>query len=363
MADIGRYVAELDTPVLWVDLDIMENNIACLTEYFRAAGVAWRPHTKGIKIPAIAHKLLDAGAIGITCAKLSEAEIMAAGGINDILIANEVVGELKVTRLINLCRHADIMVSVDDLGNALDISKTANQAGVRVRVLIELDSGMQRCGLQPGPNVVEFAQRLTELPGIELAGLMAWEGHVCKIEDEAEKKAQTLKAVGSLVSTAELCRKAGIEIPIISCGGTGSFRLTAQIPGITEIQAGGGIFGDVTYRKWGAGTEFSLFILATICSHAWPGRAVVDAGRKAMNVEYSMPEVWDCPGAKLVRMSAEHGILQLDDATDRLTRVGQKVNLVAGYEDLTVFLYDQLYGVRNGKVEVIWEIQGRGKLT
>ena len=115
-------------------------------------------------------------------------------------------------------------------------------------MLIELDSGMQRCGLQPGPNVVEFAQRLTQLPGIELVGLMAWEGHVCKIEDEAEKKAQTLKTVCSLVSTVELCRKAGIEIPIVSRGGTGSFRFAAHIPGITEIQAGGGIFGDVTYR-------------------------------------------------------------------------------------------------------------------
>jgi D-serine deaminase-like pyridoxal phosphate-dependent protein len=363
MTDIGMHVLELDTPALWVDLDIMDKNITCLAGYFNKDGVSWRPHTKGIKIPAIAHKLLDAGAIGITCAKLSEAEVMAAGGIKDILIANQVVGETKVNRLVNLRHHADVMVAVDDIGNAVDISKAAEQVGLKVRTLIELDSGMQRCGLQPGPNVVEFARKLTDLPGIQLAGLMAWEGHVCKIEDAAEKKAQTEKAVGSLVHTAKLCREAGIAIPIVSCGGTGDFRISANIPGVTEIQAGGGIFGDLTYQKWGADTQFSLFILATICSHALPGRAVVDAGRKAMNVEYSMPIVRDCPGAKFVRMAAEHGTLQLDDETDQLVKVGDKINIIPGYEDLTVFLYDKLYGVRNGKVEVIWEVQGRGKLT
>ncbi len=363
MTDIAMKALELDTPALWVDLDTLEKNIACLAGYFKNAGVGWRPHTKGIKIPAIAHRLLDAGAIGITCAKLSEAEVMAAGGVKDILIANQVVGESKVKRLVNLCHHADIMVSIDDLGNAVDISRAAEQVGVKVRALIELDSGMQRCGLQPGPNVVEFARQLSDLPGIKLSGLMSWEGHVCKIEDAVEKKTKTEKAVGSLVHTADLCRKSGIAVPIVSCGGTGSFRLSAHIPGVTEMQVGGGIFGDVTYQKWGAGTEFALFILATVCSHASPGRAVVDAGRKAMNVEYSMPEVRDCPGAKLVRITAEHGILQLDNEADQRVRVGDKVNFIAGYEDLTVFLYDQLYGVRNGNVEVIWEIQGRGKLT
>ena len=137
---IGKDKSALDTPVLWVDLDVMERNIAHLATYFKRAGVSWRPHTKGMKVPAIAHKLVAAGAIGVTCAKLGEAEVMAAGGIKDILIANQVVGSQKVARLANLQRHADVIVAVDSLRNAREISQAASNAGVRVRALVEVNS-------------------------------------------------------------------------------------------------------------------------------------------------------------------------------------------------------------------------------
>jgi D-serine deaminase-like pyridoxal phosphate-dependent protein len=362
MTMIGGNLLELDTPVLWVDLDVMEHNIQRLSNYIKDAGVSWRPHTKGIKIPAIAHKLIDAGAIGITCSKLSEAEVMAAGGIKDILIANEVVGEQKITRLVNIQHHSDVMVAVDDLDNARQISSAAQQAGVKVRVLLELDSGMQRSGLLPGQSAADFVRQLVLLPGLDFAGLMAWEGHVCKINDPQEKKREAEKAVLSLVHTADLCRKEGIEVRIVSCGGTGSFRISSHVPGVTEIQAGGGIFGDLTYKRWGFDMECGLFVLATINSHTIPERAVINAGRKAINSEYSIPEVVDIPEAKLVRFSAEHGVLDLEGKAQFL-KVGDKINLYVGYEDLTMFLYDQLIGVRKGKVEIVWDILGRGKLS
>lgn len=361
MSLIGKGFDQLDTPTLWVDLDLLEKNIDTMATFFRQAGVGWRPHTKGIKIPAIAHKLITAGAIGITCSKVSEAEVMVAAGIQDILVANEVVGETKIARLVHLRRHANVMAAVDNLDNALEISRAAVAQGVKIRLLVELDPGMHRCGLIPGPAAVEFACRVAEMPGVEFAGFMAWEGHVVKIEDPLEKKALTERAVGSLVNTAALCRETGLAVPIVSCGGTGSFRVTAHIPGITEVQAGGGIFGDVTYRRWGAGTEPALFILSTVISSTVPGRAIVDAGRKAMNIEYSMPEPVNHPGVVLKGISAEHGILALEPNSAEL-RVGDRINFIVGYGDLTVFLHDQLVGMRNNTIEVIWDIQGRGKL-
>ncbi|MCL4561967.1 MAG: DSD1 family PLP-dependent enzyme [Chloroflexi bacterium] len=363
MIEIGWDLEKLDTPSLWVDLNLMEQNIHRLSEYMRSAGVAWRPHTKGIKIPAIAHKLLDAGAIGITCSKLSEAEVMAKGGIRDILVANQVVGSLKIARLVNLRRHADVMVAIDDFQNAKEISHAAEFLGVKIRVLIELDIGMYRSGIQPGEETVNFARKISTLPGITLSGLMGWEGHVTKIEDPSEKQRQTEKAVYSLVEAAESCRAVGLEIPIVSCGGTGSYRISANIPGVTEIQAGGGIFGDLTYEKWGADIDCSLFILSTICSHTRVDHAVLDAGRKAMNVEHTMPGVKDLPGARIAQINAEHCVLDLPKEIGSQLRMGDKVNFIAGYEDMTLILHDKIYGIRDDKVEVIWDIQGRGKLT
>ncbi len=361
MSVIGSTLSSLDTPALWVDLDQFERNIVHFVDYFRAAGVKWRPHTKGIKIPALAQMMIDAGAIGVTCAKLSEAEVMVAGGIKDVLIANQVVGETKVARLAYLNRRASVMAAVDSLENARQISAAAERLHISIPVLAEIDLGMRRCGVEPGRAAVEFCSSVAKLPGIRFFGLMGWEGHVVKIEDRAEKKAETGKAVGLLVTSAALCRDAGLPVTIVSCGGTGSYTITSHIPGVTEIQAGGGVFGDVTYQRWGAGTQPSLFIAATIISHASPDRAVIDAGRKAMNVEYSLPAVKDCPGVRLDHCTAEHGILSLEPAVAKV-QVGDRIDLTAGYEDLTVFLHDQLFGVRAGRVEAVWDVQGRGKL-
>mgnify|MGYP005856258191 CR=1 FL=1 len=359
---VGRHKSELDTPALYVDLDRMERNIATLASDFRKAGTAWRPHTKGIKVPAIAHKLLAAGAIGITCAKLSEAEVMAAAGIRDILIANQVVGPSKVARLVNLRRHADVMVAIDHLDNARAISRAAGDAGVTVRVLVEVNTGMNRCGIAPGQPTLELAREVATLPGIALAGLMGWEGHVVGIQDPDEKKARCQEAVESLVRTADLCRSTGLDIPIVSCGGSGSYKITSHIPGVTEIQAGGAVFCDLTYRRYGVDLDFSLFVVATVISRPTATRAIVDAGRKAMNGQTTMPQPKDLPGASLVKLNAEHGILQLQGPEVPLS-VGDKVDFIVGYGDDTVFLHDQLYGVREEKVEVVWEVQGRGKLA
>ncbi len=358
---IGCDKNDLDTPALWVDLDILERNIAKIAQYTKSAGVNWRPHTKGIKIPAVAHKLITAGAIGVTCAKLGEAEVMAAAGIRDILIASQVVGQAKVTRLANLCHHADVIVAVDGIDNIRQLSGAANRAGVSIRVVVEVNTGMDRCGVPPGESALNLAKQVDELPGLRFSGVMGWEGHTVGIEDPDEKKRCVQQAVGSLVATAQMIRSTGLAVSIVSCGGSGSYRITSLIPGVTEVQAGGAVLGDVTYTGWGAQTEPGLFILATVISRPAPERAVVDAGRKAMNGEVAMPVARNFPELHLRKLNAEHGVLVVDDPEARI-KVGDKLDFIAGYGDNTVFLHDYLFGVRNGKVEIAWEVQGRGRL-
>jgi D-serine deaminase-like pyridoxal phosphate-dependent protein len=362
MSAYGNRLDEIDTPALWVDLEIMQRNVEVISKYLKLSNVNWRPHTKGIKIPSIAQELVHAGAIGITCSKLSEAEVMADGGIKDILIANEIVGDLKARRLVKLRKQADVMVCLDSYENARAISNAAVDAGLKLRVLVELDTGMGRCGVQPGQSAVEFVRQIHGLLGLDFAGLMSWEGHTAKIDDEEQKRKSIQDSVGKLVETAEMCRAAGLSVKIVSCGGTGTYRITAGIPGITEVQAGGGIFGDVTYQKWGAGVDCSLFILATVISIPAPGRAVIDAGRKAMNIEYSYPEPRDLKSGHFQKFSAEHAVINYDPDVDKIN-LGDKINLVVGYGDLTMFLHDVLYGVRNNRIQQKWDILGRGKIT
>ena len=174
---VGTSKYDLDTPVLLVDLDRMENNIRRMTDTFEQAGVNWRPHSKGQKVPAIAHQEIAAGAIGVTCAKLEEAEVMAAAGIKDILIANQVVGPIKVARLVNLCRHADVVATVDSLQNVREIDAAAGEIGVQPRVVVEVDVGTNRCGVDPGEAAVALSEEVDRSPNLRYAGLMGWEGH------------------------------------------------------------------------------------------------------------------------------------------------------------------------------------------
>ncbi|MCX6022868.1 MAG: alanine racemase [Chloroflexi bacterium] len=172
---VGLPKEALDTPALLVDLDVMEQNIERIARVCREAGVQWRPHTKGQKIPAIAHMEIAAGAVGVTCAKLSEAEVMAAAGIRDILIANQIVGEQKILRLVNLRRPADVIVSVDNADNVAALDAAARAKGVRLRVVVEVNTGMDRAGVEPGDPVVEMARRISQCDGFVFAGVMGWE--------------------------------------------------------------------------------------------------------------------------------------------------------------------------------------------
>ncbi len=361
MTEIGRAKELLDTPTLWVDLDVLEANIALLMGNFRAAGVNWRPHTKGIKIPAIAHKLINAGAIGVTCAKLGEAEVMAQAGVRDILIANQVVGAHKYARLAALQRHADVKMAVDNTATLDDLSAAAQAVGVEIPVVVELNVGMNRAGVTPGAAAVGLAGAVHEQDGLRLAGLMAWEGHTLSVED-ADERAQAIKhSIGQLASSARACREAGLPVEIVSCGGSGTMSVTAHQPEVTEIQAGGAIFGDATYQLWGVPTDPALFGQAVVTSRPAPDRIITDAGFKTLPGVERQPLAVGLANVVKISPSAEHGVITLS-APNKSVQVGDLLDFVVGYGDATVFLHDAMYGVRNGIVETVWPISGRGKL-
>jgi D-serine deaminase-like pyridoxal phosphate-dependent protein len=357
---VGLPVSALDTPALLVDLDVLERNIAAMAKDIAALGAAWRPHTKALKTPAIAHKELAAGAIGVTVAKLGEAEVMAAAGIRDILIANEIVGEIKTRRLAALCHQADVIVAVDSLEGIRQLNDAATRQGTRPRVVVELNTGMNRAGVDP-VDAVTLAHEVAACNGLRFAGLMAWEGHTEDFPDPADRERAIRAAVGQLVTAADACREAGLPVDIVSCGGSSTYLVSAGVPGVTEVQAGGGVWGDARYIELGANVEPALTLMAQVTSRPKPDRVIFDAGRKTVDPTERQPTVRGLPITQPIKFSAEHGTIQLDAPCPE-PRIGDRLEFGIGYSDQIVHLHEVLYGIRGGLVESVWLVAGRGKL-
>lgn len=358
---IGEPIARLDTPALLVDLDIMAANIARIAHACRQNGVNWRPHSKGNKTIEIVRRELAAGAIGITCAKLGEAEVMASV-VPDILIANQIVGTTKIERLMQLPRSANVVVSVDDPGNVAELAALAQTHGRPQRVAIEVNIGMNRAGVEPGEPVVALANKIATYPSLDLAGLVAWESQASTVPVVVEKERAVAEAVKQLTASADACRAAGHRVEIVSCGGTGTFPYCIRQPGVTEVQIGGGIFGDVHYRDhYHVDFGCALTLLATVTSRPSPTRVILDAGRKSMSCDRAMPEPLDLPPFHSLKLSAEHATIELDAPNDR-PRVGDKLRFVVGYSDTTVHLHEEIVGIRHDTVEAIWAVAARGKI-
>lgn len=350
----------LDTPALLVDLDIMDANIARVAGACRAQGVAWRPHFKAHKMIEIARRQLAAGAIGLTCAKLGEAEVLADAGIRDILIANQIVGPAKMERLAALLDRADVIVSVDSEQNVRELAEAA--AGKRLRVVIEVDTGMNRAGVAPGAPAVALADAIARYPSLHLAGVMGWEAHTTAIADATEKEKAVTAAIALLTETARACRKAGHDIQIVSCGGTGTLLYCVQQPGITEVQVGGAIFNDEHYRThYNIDLPCALTVLATVTSRPTSTRVILDAGKKTMSMDAALPRPLGIPPVKDLRLSAEHAQIELL-APSEVPRIGDRVALVVGYSDTTVHLHEEIVATRKGAIEAVWRVAARGRI-
>jgi D-serine deaminase-like pyridoxal phosphate-dependent protein len=304
---------------------------------------------------------VEAGAIGVACAKLGEAEVMAANGIRDILVPNQIVGPIKARRVAALAIQSDICVSVDAIENVRELDQAALRLGTRPRAVIEVDTGMKRAGVQPGDAARKLANEMAKCEGLRFAGLMTWEGHCWSIDDPAERLAEINRAVGSLVETAEQIRADGIPVEIVSAGGTATYLTTSGIEGVTEIQAGGGIFGDIEYLQQGANVQRALSLMCQVTSRPTAERVITDAGRKTIDPGNRQPEPRGISLSGPISFSAEHGTLDLAQPSSD-PRPGDRIFFNVGYSDQCNHLHENFYGVRNGVLETIWPILGRGKL-
>ncbi|MBI4909232.1 MAG: alanine racemase [Acidobacteria bacterium] len=356
---IGLHKLDLETPALCLDLGRYERNVERMVDYIiRRAGIAWRPHMKGQKAAPLAQRAVAAGAIGVTCATVYEAEAMAEAGIRSILLAHEVVGERKLCRLAALQRKSTVIAATDSEAHLAMLAAAALAESVTIPVIIELNVGMNRSGIAPGQPTLQLARRAHTTPGIRFLGLMGWEGHVLAFDDE-EKKRQTQSAIAALTDTAQLCRDAGLPVEIVSSSGSGTFRNAAPLPGITEVQAGGGVFSDRSYAAWGLDHEFSLTVLTRVASRPSPTRIITDGGFKTMSKDHGFPEPLGLPPAKKIVLSAEHGNIELNDPSET-PRVGDTIEWVPGYTDSTVCLHDEMVVLRDDIVTEVWTIPGRG---
>ncbi len=362
-------VAELDTPALLVNVSCMENNIREMTELAAHSGVRMRPHIKTHKTPEIAKRQIQAGATGITVAKLGEAEVMIAAGITNVFVANEIVDNKKIEKLLRLCERAHLSTAVDSLDVAAPLSRAFTGARKTLDILLEIDSGLGRCGIAPGEPALAQAREIAQLPGLKLKGIMTHEGHVGGIQDPAQRKEAILGVQRTMLATADLLRASGLEIEDISIGSTPSIRSCSPIKGITEIRPGTYIFFDLMNIRLESAREndCAATVLSTVISRPAADRAILDAGSKVLTVskdETRTPPIYGLirgqPQASLVSLSEEHGFLRVEGAAQQL-KVGDRVEVIPYHICPVVNLFDQIAAVCGEDVVDIWPVSARGK--
>lgn len=354
---IGKSYEELTTPALLIDIRLLDENLARLADFFAGRDCRIRPHFKSHKSVAMARYQLDAGnCSGMTCAKLSEAEKLVEGGIQDVLIANQVVGPAKANRLAVLNRAATVRCAVDAPHQVVEIGAAAHETGTTVPVLVEVDVGMNRCGVPPGEPALELARLVTATAGLRFDGLQGFEGHLVYFEDADDRAAKTRADIGQLVETRRLIERAGLPVSIVSSGGTGTYDVTGKMEGIDEVQCGTYALMDAKYH--GVRPEFHVarWVLATVIS-AHEDFVVVDVGLKGIGCDMGSPVVEGHPDA-VPRYTAEEHI-PLDGMTGA---VGDKLRLVPRHGCTTHHLYREMYVCRDGIVEDVWAIEGAGCL-
>jgi 3-hydroxy-D-aspartate aldolase len=368
-AQPGMREDEIDTPALLVDLDAFEFNLDRMAALLAPTGAKLRAHAKTHKSPVIAKLQMARGAVGQCVQKVAEAEVLAWGGIPDILVSNEVVGATKLARLCALAKITRVAVCADDAAQVSALECAAENAGIRLPVLVEIDVGAARCGVAPGPDAVALAQRIAGSKHLVFGGLQAYHGSAQHKRTMAERRTMVRGAVDASRRTVEQLRQQGLNCPIVGGAGTGTFEIEAVSGVYTEMQAGSYVFMDADYaRNLDASDEpvhtfrHALFVLATVMSAPKQGLAVLDAGHKAVAVDSGLPLVWQRPDIRYVSASDEHGKLDISSETTMPT-LGEKLRLVPGHCDPTVDRYDWYVGVRGGRVECVWPVAARGGMS
>lgn len=360
-AEPGMHETEIDTPALVLDLDAFEHNLDAMAALLAPTGTKLRAHAKTHKSPVIALAQMRRGAVGQCVQKVAEAEALAWGGVPDILVSNEVIAPRKLARLAALSTIARVAVCADDERGIALIEQAAEAAGIRMTVLVEIDIGAGRCGVEPGPPAVALAERIAASPHLIFGGLQAYHGSAQHRRTPEERQAAIAFAAEGTRRTVEQCRQRGLSCAIVGGAGTGTFGLEAASGVWTEIQAGSYAFMDADYARNQDPPPFrhALFVLAQVMSAPRGGIAVLDAGHKAVPTDSGYPLVHGFPGATYAGASDEHGTLK----GEGLPKLGEKVRLVPGHCDPTVDRYDWYVGVRRGRVECLWPVAARGGMA
>lgn len=352
---VGVDVCKLGTPALLVDLPAMERNLATMEGFFRDRPAKLRPHFKNHRVLALADQQMAAGAIGLTCARLWQAEALVRHGIKNVLVANEIAGEAMVRRFVELSHSAAVIVAVDNPRTVDEMAFLAGDSCGLLNVVVDIDLGLNRCGVPPGDAVLELARRVVS-KGLKFRGLMGYEGHLQPLPPGPAKERSVGAAMGSLADARKQLENSGIPVEIVSCGGTGDFAMAGTYPGVTEIQAGSYLLMDTWYAPAAPQFELTLSVLTTVLSKTEGKRLVVDAGVKAISGERGLPSVKEQPRLRVKALHAEHAPLEMLEG-DVPVAVGDTLELRVHYHDGTINLHDRMFGVRNGRVEEVFTIE------
>ncbi len=363
------FASDLDTPALVIDLDVLARNVTEMAEVAREAGVRLRPHTKTHKCPEIARMQLDAGASGVTVAKLGEAEVMVDAGIDDLLLAYPIWGIPKLERLERLLDRARLRVSLDSVEVAEGVGRVGRALGRDVDVLVEVDTGLHRLGRPPGTPTVELVEEITRVPGVRVLGLLTHAGHAYRSSSAEQLHAIAEREGRDLVTTAERCTERGIELQEISVGSTPTARVVACVEGVTEIRPGTYVFNDVQQIRLGVAREATCAarVLATVVSRPDAERFVLDAGSKAFTSDGDdgppfpgRGVVAGRPELRLDFMNEEHAVGHIEGEGD--LRIGDRLEVIPLHVCSTVNMFDVAFGVRDDVVERELAIAGRGRM-
>jgi D-serine deaminase-like pyridoxal phosphate-dependent protein len=360
----GDPVSVIDTPALIVELDALEANIARMAHYAEAHGIRLRPHFKTHKCVEIARRQIAAGAVGLCCQKVSEAEVLVSGGIRDVLVTNQVLAPAKLDRLLRLADRASIGVCVDSLAGVEAL--LACRPASAVDVYVELDVGAGRCGVDDPTSVLHLARLIADQRHLRFGGIHAYQGRAQHLRSGGERTVAIAQASRRVESAQDLLSRHGLRAPIVTGGGTGTFTLEATSGCYDEIQPGSYVFMDRDYadNDWDpAAPSFthSLFVLCTVQSRR-STHVVVDAGHKAHTIDSGMPVIAGRPGLMYQRPSDEHGVIVAKEGTS-LPVLGEVLRLIPGHCDPTVNLYEWLICIRDGEVADIWPVDARGAIS
>ena len=358
----GTHVAELDTPALVVDLPELDRNIERLHSFFRGVDAKVRPHVGIHRCPAIARMQLAAGGTvgGIAVNTVGEAETFAHSGFEDIFVTGAVALPLKIARVCSLARLCRMTVAVDNPAVVRDLSDSAQSAGVVLRVVVDIHTRLDRGGVEPGPDAVDLARRVASAPGLHFAGLMTYEGPV-SAGDSGDPVSQSQRCIQSVLDTREMIESQGMEVEVVSVGGTHNYDLAGAMSGVTEVPAGAYAIMDLRYGEYRPEFRPAARVMCTVTSHPEPGKAMTDAGEKAVGSNHGPPEVDGVPGASATSLDAEHGRLDLEGQAQESVDLGDKVWFVPSDAATCFNLHDYVSAVRDGRLEAVWPISARGR--